>query len=103
MKAFLKKHVLDILLILAIVAVPLYTGQPPVSLDELDYIATLGWSVLPLALVWLVLTVAMAAKRYTEARATLLQTEAGLAEANMWAVRHESKRQNEWHKQNTRG
>lgn len=103
MKDFLKKHLIDLLLIVLVSCVVGYAGKPLVTLEQWDYIATMGWAVLPLALVWLVLVVAAAVHRYTVARAALLQAEAGLTEANMWAVRHESKRQNEWHKQNTRG
>ena len=51
MKDFLKKHLIDLLLIVLVSCVVGYAGKPLVTLEQWDYIATMGWAVLPLALV----------------------------------------------------
>ncbi|QQO90768.1 hypothetical protein [Pseudomonas phage Bertil] len=75
------------------------------NLTALDNLATLGWSLLPFGLVWLLLRVAALLLVLREsvalvaaAKAEQLKAQAGKDEAIMWDVRHTTKRNNAWSK-----
>lgn len=106
MIAFIKRRWFDILVILFCVFFIVAQSEPLLLRPErFDELATIGWCMVPFALCWLMLGVASTLAQHarnataeTEATAEKLKADAGLAEAQMWQVRHDTKRQNEFHK-----
>lgn len=106
MIAFIKRHWFDLFLIALCVAVLLVQDGPLIlSPERFDELATIGWCAVPFALCWLMLGVASTLAQHarnataeTEATAAKLKADAGLADAQMWQVRHDTKRQNDYHK-----
>lgn len=99
MKAFLKTQWFNLLTLLFCVAV-LVLSDTPLLLDpgRFDELATIGWTAVPFALCWLMLSVASNLKEYGKARAAEALAMAGKLDADMWSTRHATKA---WRKGNT--
>lgn len=103
---FIKRYWFDLLFVLAVIVLLLFVDGPLIlDPQRFDELATVGWCAVPFALCWLMLGVASTLAQHarnatteTEATAKKLEADAGLAAAQMWQVRHDTKRQNDYHK-----
>lgn len=96
---FIKRYWLDLFLI-SLMAVLLFIADGPLILDpgRFDELATIGWTAVPFALCWLMFGVASTLKQHAMNATRETEASAGLVEAQMWQVRHDTKRQNDYHK-----
>lgn len=84
MKALFKRYAVDLLLLVLLVGLFTVIDSPLIPHEAWDLLATIGWTCIPFALCWLLLVLGKYLKPVLVAYAALL-------DANMWAVRHDTK------------
>jgi hypothetical protein len=73
-----------------------------IPIEWWDNVATIGWSMLPLGMCWALAAFALNLREYRSkvaADTVHILAQAALAEASMWAVRHQAKRERSYSRQ----
>ena len=91
MKAFLKKHLIDLLLTILLVLGLWYLDGPVMTLEQWDYVATAGWSMLPVVACGVLVALCGSLVKGSKAKRQYWEAQAGNADADMWYTRHSTK------------